>query len=67
MSRDGYGFERSTDPRIRARKAAGETQRTVIADAAQAAKDAAARLDDERLVADREDKRIQTAARRNRV
>lgn len=55
------------DPRIRARQAASETQRSIKAEADQVVADAEARADDKRRAADREDERVQTAARRNRV
>jgi hypothetical protein len=61
------GFELPVDPRIRARLAAVETQRSVNFQAHQIVADAEARANDERLAADREDERVQTAARRNRV
>jgi hypothetical protein len=67
MSRNGRGFELSVDPRIRARQAAAETQRSVNVQADEIVADAAARTNDERLAADREDERVQTAALRNRV
>lgn len=67
MSRNGHGFELPVDPRIRARQAAAETQRSGNVEADQIVADAEARADDERLAADREDERVQTAARRNRV
>ena len=67
MSRDGYGFELPVDPRIRARQAAAETQRSVNVQADQIVADAEARASDELVAADREDERVRTAARRNRV
>jgi hypothetical protein len=67
MSRDGHGFELPVDPRIRARQAAAETQRSVNAQADPVAADAEARADNERIAADREAERVLTSARRNRV
>ena len=67
MSRDGHGFELPSDPRIRAREAAAETQRSVDVEADLIVTNAARRANDERLAADREDERVRTAARRNRV
>jgi hypothetical protein len=67
MTRDSHGFDLPVDPRIRARQAASETQRSVNAEADQVVADADARADDKRRAADREDERVQTAARRNRV
>jgi hypothetical protein len=67
MSQDGHGFELPVDPRIRARQAAAETQRSVNVEADQVVRDAEARADDERIAADREEERVLTAARRNRV
>jgi hypothetical protein len=67
MSRDGNGFELPVDPRIRARQDAAEAQRSVSVDADLIVANAEARANDERLAADREDERVRTAARRNRV
>jgi hypothetical protein len=67
MSRNGNGFGLPVDPRIHVRQAAADMQRMLHADVDRVAADAEAQADDERLAADREDERVLTAARRNRV
>ena len=67
MSRNGHGFDLSVDPRIRARQAAAETQRSADVEADQVVAEVEARANRERIAADREAERVQTAARRNRV
>ena len=67
MSRDGRGFELPVDPRIQARRAAAQTQRTFETADLAASELARERAEMDRLAADREVERVLTAARRNRV